>query len=141
MDKAKLIFKNEISKKDYRKAVNSKQRYVKKFGDDSGKSFHFKETENSVITPALDVKVLELADTDTAEFDDKSIIIGNIRMGFGFEVVIVSSVSITTEPKGFTVVYTYRCYKLDIGSLLFKECLAFSIIGIKNTDSTMCSKY
>ena len=83
MDKAKLIFKNEISKKDYRKAVNSKQRYVKKFGDDSGKSFHFKETENSVITPALDVKVLELADTDTAEFDDKSIIIGNIRMGFG----------------------------------------------------------
>ena len=34
-DRAKTIFGNEISAKDYQKAVSSRKKYIRKFGDDS----------------------------------------------------------------------------------------------------------
>ena len=34
-DKSKVIFGNEMSKKTYKKAMQSKKKYVKRFGDDS----------------------------------------------------------------------------------------------------------
>ena len=34
-DKSQIIFGNKISEKDYRKALKSKKKYIKKFGDDS----------------------------------------------------------------------------------------------------------
>ena len=35
LEKSKTIFGNEISGKAYKKAVKSKKKYAKKFGDDS----------------------------------------------------------------------------------------------------------
>ena len=38
-DKSKVIFGNQINAKDYKKALNSKKKYLKKYGDDSKKAY------------------------------------------------------------------------------------------------------
>ena len=38
-DKSKKIYGNDIDRKAYRKAVNSKKRFAKKYGDDSRKNY------------------------------------------------------------------------------------------------------
>ncbi len=38
MDRAKIIFGNEIAAGAYRKACRQKEKFLKKYGDDSGKN-------------------------------------------------------------------------------------------------------
>ena len=38
-DKSKKIYGNDIDRRAYRKAVNSKERFAKKYGDDSRKNY------------------------------------------------------------------------------------------------------
>ncbi|MCR4890265.1 MAG: hypothetical protein K5979_13965 [Ruminococcus sp.] len=83
MDRSKFIFENEISEKAYRKAVRNKAKFMAKYGDDSDKEFHLSCSPAPAIGDMLDVKNISLSGTPQLEFDDKSVIIGNIRMGFG----------------------------------------------------------
>ena len=85
MDKSKVIFGNEISAKDYKKACKSKAKYIKKFGDDSDAIYNVVIEKNDRIGDALGVYDVLLKDGQSKEeFDrDKGIIVGNIRMGFG----------------------------------------------------------
>ena len=80
LEKSKEIFGNLMPDKVVRKAEKTKQKFAKKYGDDSGKDYRFALTDNAVLAP-LGTKVLTLG--DGAEFSDKTIFIGNIRMGFG----------------------------------------------------------
>ncbi len=79
LEKSKEIFGNLMPDKIVRKAEKTKRKFAKKYGDDSGKD-RFALTENAVLAP-LGTKVLTLG--EGAEFSDKTIFIGNIRMGFG----------------------------------------------------------
>ena len=48
-EKSKVIFGNRISDKDYNSAVKSKQKYIKRFGDDSDKSYPTRVIRNDHI--------------------------------------------------------------------------------------------
>ena len=80
-DKSSVIFGNQIDKKTIKKANKSKQKFVKRFGDDSKKEYHLGLAD----IPSLDFincKNLVLSDKPL-KLDDKAVIVGNIRMGFG----------------------------------------------------------
>jgi hypothetical protein len=67
----------------YRKAVRTKERFLRKFGDDAGRSYPLSAVPAPAIGETLGVKKLVLGNEHPVQFDEKSIIIGNIRMGFG----------------------------------------------------------
>ena len=78
--KSNVIFGNEMAAKARKKAEKTKQKFEKKYGDDSGKDYRFALKENAVLAP-LGTKVLTFG--EGAEFSDKTVFVGNIRMGFG----------------------------------------------------------
>jgi len=95
-DKSKVIFGNEIPNSQYKKAVKSKKKYMKKFGDDSNVNYPVTIQKNPYIGDSLGVMNVLVGDLDknvhyneaddqtNLEFDtEKGIIVGNIRMGFG----------------------------------------------------------
>ncbi len=79
----KEIFGNSVSKRLQQKAVKSKEKYLKKFGDDSHTVYHLGLKENPVLDE-VGCKDLVLSDQqlDLSSVTNP-IIIGNIRMGFG----------------------------------------------------------
>lgn len=83
MDKSKVIFSNEIPEKVYRKAVKSKEKFIRRFGDDSGTKYHLSAEPAPAIGEILGVQNLKLSAESGCKFDERSLIIGNIRMGFG----------------------------------------------------------
>ena len=78
--KSSCIFGNEMSAKDIRNAEKTKKNFLKKFGDDSETDYKFSVNDNEVMSP-IGTKVLSFG--EGAEFSDKTVFIGNIRMGFG----------------------------------------------------------
>lgn len=89
MERSREIFGNPIPKSAYRKAVKSKEKFEKKYGDDSKSHFKLSITDAPCIGPILGVKEIRIQRSDepgTGQplFDTrKGIIVGNIRMGFG----------------------------------------------------------
>jgi len=87
MDRAKSVYGNEQSKSTYKKALKTKEKNIKKFGDDSNANYSAEVKENPYIGDILGVKNIEIGKAGagtSAGFDaDKSVIVGNIRMGFG----------------------------------------------------------
>ena len=84
-DRSKIIFGNEISKRVYKKALKSKTKNIKKFGDDTAADYKICLKKNPVIGDSLFVSDVLLNDEKSEEkFDiEKGVIVGNIRMGFG----------------------------------------------------------
>ncbi len=84
-EKSKVIFGNEMSSKVYNKAVKSKKKYAKKYGDDSQVNYPVVIRKNAHIGDTLGVYDVLLEDGESPEkFDtQKGVIVGNIRMGFG----------------------------------------------------------
>ena len=84
-EKSKVIFGNPMPDKVYRKAVKSKKKYAKKFGDDAGADYPAIVKKNEYIGDMLDVHDIRVGETgENVGFDtEKGIIVGNIRMGFG----------------------------------------------------------
>ena len=85
LEKSKNIFGNEISARAYKSACRSKEKYRKKFGDDSRNDYPVSIEKNLYIGDSLGVRNILLEQKDnSADFDmEKGIIVGNIRMGFG----------------------------------------------------------
>ena len=48
-DRTRVIFGNEMSEKVYRKAVKTKNKYVKKYGDDSDRDYPVRLERNPYI--------------------------------------------------------------------------------------------
>ncbi|WP_408071030.1 DUF6937 domain-containing protein [Butyrivibrio sp. JL13D10] len=88
-DKAKVIFGNIMPESVYKKAVRTKEKNMRKFGDDSKADYPIRITENAYIGESLGVKNIEVLPEGTdvsgsIPFDvEKGLIVGNIRMGFG----------------------------------------------------------
>lgn len=90
-EKSKVIYGNKISGADYKRAVKSKEKYAARFGDDSGADYEAVIRPNEPIGDLLGVSDIRIQEKsggsakDSGEpFDpEKSIIVGNIRMGFG----------------------------------------------------------
>ena len=83
-ERSKQIFGNDIAPGAYKKAVRSKQKFIRKFGDDSTKIYPTSIQANPYIGPELGVSDIRVGEEGTADFNtEKGIIVGNIRMGFG----------------------------------------------------------
>ena len=69
-DRSKVIFGNEISARAYRKAVAGKQKYIKKFGDDSKADYPVKLTANATLGEMLGVRDIRVAEGEgETDFD------------------------------------------------------------------------
>lgn len=123
-DRSKVIFGNEMSGRVYRKAVKTKKKNIRKFGDDSSVNYPIHIVKNEHIGEELGVYDIRLEDasksgTDQAsgeEFDrEKGIIVGNIRMGFGHYRISMAMAS-AAKSMGFIP------YWLDLNSYPHTTC-------------------
>ncbi len=124
-DKSKVIFGNELSDKVYRKAVKTKEKSRKKFGDDSKTNYPIVIKKNQHIGESLGVYDIRLEDgTSPEQFDtDKGIIVGNIRMGFGHYRISMAMAS-AAKSMGYTP------YWMDLNS--YPQTTCTKIIGAQN---------
>ena len=82
-DRSRIIFENEISKSTFNQADKQKKKFIKKFGDDSAVEYFFKSEKNPTLFEFLNVFDLKLSKNKSEIATEKSIIVGNIRMGYG----------------------------------------------------------
>ena len=102
----KVIFNNEIDRKAYRKAINSKKKYARKYGDDSNADYRVTIKKNKYIGDMLSVYDVRVADKPATYLTVikknlkliKSIIVGNIRMGFGHYRISMAIASAANAP-------------------------------------------
>lgn len=80
-DKSSSIFGNPIDKKTIKKGIKSKNKFIKKFGDDSKTKYHLSSVDVSCLKE-MGVENLVLSNKKM-EFPKNAVVIGNIRMGFG----------------------------------------------------------
>lgn len=143
-DKSKVIFGNEISDSAYRKAVKSKKKYAKKFGDDSNADYPVRIELNPYIGESLGVQNVLVGDlSKNAHYDEsrhaeelsfdteKGIIVGNIRMGFGHYRISMALAS-AAHAMGYTP------YWMDLNS--YGETTCTKVIGAQNDLYSMGSR-
>lgn len=135
-DKSKVIFGNEISSRAYRSAVKSKKKYIRKFGDDSGRDYPVTIEKNAYIGDLLGVNNILVGNLNqNAHYDsnrkatplsfdtEKGIIVGNIRMGFGHYRISMAMAS-AAKSMGYTP------YWMDLNS--YQETTCTKVIGAQN---------
>ena len=134
-DRSEVIFGNRINSKAYKKALRSKKKYYKKFGDDSNADYAAVIQKNAYIGDALGVNNVLIgdlkqnahfneADKDFLEFDrQKGIIVGNIRMGFGHYRI---SMAMASAAKAMG----YIPYWMDLNS--YGQTTCTKVIGAQN---------
>ena len=106
-DRTSIIFNNQIDKKTIKKAEKSKQKYIKKYGDDS--TADYKIGFESIDTlDFLGVKNIVFTD-DNKELPKNALIVGNIRMGFGHYRISIAMASAARA-------LGYEPYWLDLAS-------------------------
>lgn len=133
-DKSKVIFGNVLSDKVYKKAVKSKKKFAKKFGDDTSVNYLVIVRKNPVIGDSLGVNDIRIEDgASPLEFDtEKGIIVGNIRMGFGHYRISMAMAS-AAKALGYTP------YWLDLNS--FPETTCTKIIAEQNKLYSLGSRW
>ena len=134
-DRSEVIFGNRINSKAYKKALRSKKKYYKKFGDDSNADYAAVIQKNAYIGDTLGVNNVLIgdlkqnahfneADKDFLEFDrQKGIIVGNIRMGFGHYRI---SMAMASAAKAMG----YIPYWMDLNS--YGQTTCTKVIGAQN---------
>ncbi len=124
-EKSKVIFGNVMPDKVYKKAVKSKNSYIKKFGDDSDVNYVPVIKDNEYIGESLGVKNIRLNEGESDyKFDTKDgIIVGNIRMGFGHYRISMAMASCAKH-------LGYTPYWLDLNS--FKDTTCTKVISAQN---------
>ena len=107
MDKSSVIFGNQIDQKTIKNANKSKAKFIKKYGDDSEKDYKisFKPIETLDFIGADNI----IFGDENQKFDDKALIVGNIRMGFGHYRISIAMASAARA-------LGYKPYWLDLAS-------------------------
>ncbi len=122
MDRARVIFGNQVADRDYRKACRQKEKFLKKYGDDSARAYYFRAEENPVLAP-IGVKTLRLTDKPGLVLPENAVIVGNIRMGYGHYRI---SMAIASAAHALG----YEPYWLDLNA--FPESVCTKIISGQN---------
>lgn len=143
-DRARSIFGNEQDDATYQKAVQSKERYLRRFGDDSKTVYHLSAAPTPVIGEMLGVRNLVISpdgtpldiyadatqapkppatDRTVEGANGAPVIVGNIRMGFGHYRISMAIAS-AAHAMGYTP------YWLDLAS--FKDATGSKVIRYQN---------
>ena len=106
-DRSSVIFNNPIDKSTVKKAIKSKAKYIKKYGDDSEKDYKigFQDIDTLDFIGASNIVFSE----KNQKFEDNALIVGNIRMGFGHYRI---SIAIASAARALG----YKPYWLDLAS-------------------------
>ena len=102
MDKSSVIFGNPIPEKTLRKAEKSQTGYLKKHGDDRAKTYHLSLKPIPTLQH-LGVENLILSEQPLT-LPEKSVVIGNIRMGFGHYRISIAIAS-CAKALGYTPIW------------------------------------
>lgn len=130
--RSEVVFGNRMSSQIVKKAENSKERFVKRFGDDSDVDYPLAVVKNPYIGDSLGVSNIvidggvsdDIPDGGREEFDrDKGIIVGNIRMGFGHYRISMAIAS-AAHSMGYTP------YWMDLNS--FPDTTCTKVISAQN---------
>ena len=70
-DRAKWVFGNEQDDDTYRKACEGKEKFLRKFGDDTAAVYHLASADVPVISQALGVRNLVLYHTEDKNLADR----------------------------------------------------------------------
>ena len=109
MDKTSMIFGNEIDKKTCQQAQKSKDKYLKKFGDDTKQTYYLKSAKINTLD-FIDCQNLVFGSgEEEIKFEDNALIVGNIRMGFGHYRISIAMASAARA-------LGYKPYWLDLAS-------------------------
>jgi hypothetical protein len=138
-DRSKIIYGNEMPEKVYSSAVRSKEKYIRRFGDDSNADYPVSIQANPYIGESLGVEnvlVGELSQNAHFKGDlplkepladpwdhEKGIIVGNIRMGFGHYRI---SMAIASAANSMGL----KPYWMDLNSYYQTTCT--KVIGAQN---------
>ena len=119
------IFNNPISNTTYKKALRTQKKFLRKFGDDRKTKYHLALAENEVLTPAFNCSLIKTAPDSSQNLllPSKSLIIGNIRMGFGHYRISMAMAS-AAKSMGYTPLW------FDLNS--FPETTCTKIISYQN---------
>ena len=127
MNRSANIFGNEMSSSVQRKAEKSKAKYQRKFGDDSNANYSAAIVPNEYIGDILGVSNVAIGNSapGTCEgFDEeKGIIVGNIRMGFGHYRISMAIASAANH-------LGYKPYWMDLNS--YKQTTCTKVISAQN---------
>ena len=127
-DRSKMIFGNEISKSAYKKALRTKEKNMRKYGDDSDADYKIVLKKNEHIGDELgvvDLLIPEDAGKKASEElnAEKGIIVGNIRMGFGHYRISMAIASCANA-------LGYEPYWMDLNS--YKQTTCTKVISAQN---------
>ena len=106
-DKTSVIFGNQIDKQTIKKAEKSKQKYIKKYGDDTDKDYKISFAPIDTLD-FIDAQKVCFGEQNS-KFADNALIVGNIRMGFGHYRISIAMAS-CARALGYTP------YWLDLAS-------------------------
>ncbi len=126
--RSEVIFGNKMPKKDVLKAAKTEKKFLRKFGDDGSVKYGFAISDNPVLS---EIKARELVSGEGAAFSDKSVIVGNIRMGFGHYRISMAMASCASA-------LGYEPLWLDLNS--FPESVCTKIISSQNELYSMGSR-
>ena len=127
-DRSSCIFGNPIDAKTLKKAEKNKAKYIKKFGDDSAKEYHLSSTP---VEPLKEMGIQNLVLSDTPfSFPEKSLIVGNIRMGVGHYRISIAMASCAKA-------LGYEPYWLDLASF---DATGSAMIRAQNDLYSLASK-
>lgn len=134
-DRSKCIFGNVMPDAVYNNACKSKENYIKKYGDDSKKDYPLALEDNRQLGDILGIKNVRIAesmvDASTGFDEEKGIVVGNIRMGFGHYRISMAIAS-AAHYMGYTP------YWLDLNS--FPETTCTKVISAQNDMYSMGSR-
>ena len=124
-DRSKVIFGNKMSDSVYKKALDSKKKFLEKYPDDPDVTYNAVIKDNPVIGDILGVKDIRLEEGESKyPFDEeKGLIVGNIRMGFGHYRISMAMAS-CAHALGYTP------YWLDLNS--FPKTTCTKVISAQN---------
>ena len=130
MDKSAIIFGNEMNSRTIRKAIRSKKKYEKKFGNDENVAYSLGIEKNKFIGDSLGVENIVITqgtqgqEITAPDFDlEKGIIVGNIRMGFGHYRISMAIAS-AAHSMGYTP------YWMDLNS--YRQTTGGKVINAQN---------
>lgn len=141
-EKSKEIFGNKISEKVYKKAIKLKEKYLKKYGDDSNKEYKLYVEENGSLNEFLEIKNLVLNDTGEKIDKEKGIVIGNIRMGFGHYRISMAIAS-AAKSKGYIPYwFDLHSYEKSTGGKIIEHLNSLYSLGSRlSQKSKLFNKY
>lgn len=83
MDRSSTVFGNPQKSSTINKAVKTKARYRKKFGDDSQINYPLSAKANPTLNSHLGIENITIDNDSSHQWNPKGILVGNIRMGYG----------------------------------------------------------